>query len=70
MSNYFRSPEMQNGGPFFCLNCKKKLAVKIRGNCHIEFLCPRCKSFISIKMKEPINWSTKREELKPIEIVV
>jgi phage FluMu protein Com len=56
VTNYFRSPEMQNGGPFLCYNCSKKLAVKIKGPCHIQFKCPRCHAFISIKMSEPVAW--------------
>lgn len=64
MPAYFRTPEMEGGGPFHCFNCGKKLAIKIKGNCYIQFHCPRCKAFISIKMKEPINpskWGTEGE---------
>ena len=63
MAIYFRTPEMGNGGPFHCFNCGKKLAVKVKGNCHIQFLCPRCKTFIDIKMKESINWNKEADEI-------
>ena len=74
MTSYFRSPEMNDGGPFLCPNCNKKLAVKLKGNCLVQLLCPRCHSFISIKMKEPVNWDktkpstvlgTSNVDLKP-----
>lgn len=57
MPVYFRTPEMEGGGPFYCFNCKRMLAIKIKGNCHIQFHCPRCKAFISIALREPINLS-------------
>jgi phage FluMu protein Com len=65
MSVYFRTPEMQTGGPFKCFNCGKKLAVKLKGNCHVQFSCPRCKAFISVHMKEPVNWSKNEQQHIP-----
>ena len=56
MTNYFRTPEMQNGGAFRCYNCNKKLAVKLKGDFHAQFKCPRCQAFISVHMKEKVNW--------------
>lgn len=61
MGNYFRTPEMEKGGPFRCPNCNKVLAVKLKGDCLIQFKCPRCKAFISVKMNEPVNWARKPE---------
>ena len=66
MAVYFRTAEMEHGGPFHCFNCGKKLATRVRGSCHIQFLCPRCKAFISIKLKEPINWSKEKDEEEPM----
>ena len=62
MVNYFRTPEMQEGGPFHCFNCKKKLAVKLKGNMLVQFYCPRCHAFITIKLNEPVPWAGKVEE--------
>lgn len=59
--NYFRSPEMQTGSGFRCQNCGKLLAVKVKSPCDISLKCPRCKAFISYKLREPVPW-VKREE--------
>lgn len=69
MTQYFRTPEMQNGGPFNCQNCGKKLAVKIKGPCHIQFKCPRCHAFISIKMSEPVNWGGQASQPESVNAV-
>ena len=70
MSNYFRTPEMQKGGPFRCPNCNKVLAVKLKGKCLVQFKCPRCKSFISVKMNEPVNWDNSNvdKSVKPLSV--
>lgn len=62
MSHYFRTPEMQNGGPFRCFNCNRQLAIMITGDdYYVKLKCPRCKAIISMKMKEPVSWQAKRE---------
>lgn len=62
MADYFRTPEMQHGGPFKCQNCGKKLATKIKGPSDITFKCPRCRAFIHIVMGEPVPWANKNKE--------
>ena len=59
--NYFRTPEMQTGKGFKCQNCNKSLAVKVVGPCEIHFHCPRCKAYITVKMREPVPWVPKKE---------
>jgi DNA-directed RNA polymerase subunit RPC12/RpoP len=57
MTTYFRTPEMQNGGPFKCFNCGKTLAIKLGGDkLSAEFKCKRCKAYILIKVGEEIPW--------------
>lgn len=68
MSHYFRTPEMQSGGPFRCYNCNKKLAIKMQGNDYvIQLRCPRCKAFITVKMNEPINHTPIAPSKEPVE---
>ena len=57
MPQYYRTAAMQEGGLFKCFNCDKTLAIKLKGNCFVQFFCPRCHAFITVKMREPVNWS-------------
>ena len=59
MVEYFRTPEMQSGQGFRCYTCGKLLAIKIKGPCVISFVCPRCKTYIFMKMKEAPPWTHK-----------
>lgn len=55
MSKYYRTEEMENGGPFKCLSCGALLIAKIKGNCELHLDCKRCKSSIDIKMERPLS---------------
>lgn len=56
MVSYFRTPEMQSGKGFRCHNCGKLLMVRVKGNCVVQLQCHRCKAFISIHLKEQVEW--------------
>ena len=51
---YFRTKAMQNGGPFRCHNCNKKLISKVHGKLKLTLTCPRCKTFIMLIMNEEV----------------
>lgn len=61
MVSYYRNPSMINGGPFNCPNCNKQLAIKVGGTQYeLEMLCPRCKTYIKLKTREPIPFKGKQ----------
>lgn len=57
---YFREDAMVKGGPFRCHNCHKKLAINLVGSKYqVEFVCPRCKTYIIVKCNESIPFAEK-----------
>lgn len=66
---YFRSKPMQEGGPFRCFNCHKKLISSVKGKLKLTLTCPRCRTFIILIMNEEIPF-LKESELEQDKVGV
>ncbi len=62
--SYFRTKQMERGGPFHCFNCGKKLTIKVTGTEYeLRLKCPRCKTYFFIKCNEKIPFIKPKEQI-------
>lgn len=57
MGRYFLTPEASMGTPFTCYVCNKQLIEEAEGQYNLKLKCPRCKTEIDLKCRQPLNRS-------------
>lgn len=45
------------GAPFLCYVCAKQLVEELEGEYHVRLKCPRCKTEIDLRCRQPLNRS-------------